>query len=154
MRNLLLAVLTLGFMLGCSATAIAQDGQVVIPYGAWIQAIADTAVPTITAVLLALLARLMAVLPAPIVAILQTFRVEQLLDRAIHFGVNAVAGATHGRTLTVPVASQVLETAMDYAVTQAPTLVRWLGGELALREKLFARLEIEADGSADILLKR
>ncbi len=111
---------------------------VTIPWGDWLTA----AAPDIAALVLAAALWLVRQIPGEVGALLRTKRVEQLLDRSIGYGINAVAGAAHGRTLSLDVGSAVLAEAVDYAIEHAPRLVAW-AGEDHLAEKIWARLRLD-----------
>jgi len=121
--------------------ALAADA-VSIPYGDWIVALANTLIMVLTAAV----AWAFRQLPANVVAILVTIRAEQVVGKAIEYGINAVAGAVKGKSLDVPIANQVIREALDYVVKQAPAwLVSWVGGEEGLRRMIVARLAIAED---------
>lgn len=124
-----------------------SDGKVVIEYGSWLTKGLDLIVP----ILMGVIVWLMRKLPASVVAMIEMFRVEQLLKRAIDYGVNATKGAVAGARLDIPVANKVLEAAGDYAVAQAPALVEKLGGLEALLQKLLARIEVSSVASIETL---
>lgn len=127
-------------------TAFTPDGQVDVPWGDWLAEILKGLLVFVGGVALWLLRRL----PANLVTALDMFagmmgqgRANELLEKAITYGVNTTAGAVKGRTLTVKVGLEVLERALEYAVRHAPNLVKMLGGVQAVREKIIARLELE-----------
>ena len=121
------------------AAAVAGDGQVTIPWGDWLASSADTLVTLAASVLALALARL----PASIVSMLRTWQVDQLLERAIGYGINAVAGAAKGQTLSVPIANKVAEQALEYAIENgSAALIKWMGGAETIKKKVVARLDI------------
>jgi hypothetical protein len=73
-------------------------------------------------------------------------RVDQLLERAIQYGINAVAGAVRGKTLSLDTGLDVANQALNYAVRQAPKLVDEIGVG-ALRDKILARLDLDEAAS-------
>jgi hypothetical protein len=98
------------------------------------------------------LAAALAMLPASINAMIKTWRVEQLLQSAISYGINTVAGAAKGQTLSVPVANKVIEQALEYAVENgSASVIKWMGGEGAVEKKIIARLDLEKDASIRVL---
>jgi hypothetical protein len=126
---------------------LAQAGEltplnpVVIPYGDWLAAAAGN----INTILAALAMWALRKLPAHIVAIIKTAQLDQVLLKAIDFGVNRTAGAAKGRVLTINLANQVLAEAVGYVVDHGPGwLVAWAGGEQGIRDKIIARLDVEA----------
>jgi hypothetical protein len=83
-------------------------------------------------------------LPAQIYALAMTSRVDQLLIRAIVFGVNSVAGAARDRVLTIEVGNRVLKEALTYALLHGGGLVkRFAGSPVDLAEKIWARLNVD-----------
>lgn len=70
-------------------------------------------------------------------------RANELLEKAINYGVNATAGAVQGKTMKVAVGNEVLERAFEYALRHAPGVVANLGGSTMLREKIMARLDLD-----------
>jgi hypothetical protein len=140
------AAVAVGLMM--VSAALAAPSAVVIPWGDWLAGVGSAVGDLIAVALLAALTALAARLPGPIAAIILSARAEQLLERAVGYGVNAVAGAAKGRALTVDVGSEVLAEAARYAIAQAPGLVARLGGAEALRRMIFARLNLDADASA------
>lgn len=71
-------------------------------------------------------------------------RADELLELAIKYGVNTTAGAVRGKTLSLKIGNEVLERAFEYALRHAPGLVGKIGGLVQLREKIIARLDIDA----------
>ena len=142
----LLTVFAIAFSL--TRAALAADGSTVsIPWGQWV----SDWVPFIASGLAALVAWGLRQLPANIVAILGNGRVELLLNNAVNYGLNAVAGAAKGKTLDVNVGNQVLSEALNYAIANAPGwLTTWAGGPEGLAKKIWGRLDLveQADASA------
>ena len=88
-------------------------------------------------------------LPSNLVALFGNARVELLLSNAIGYGLNAVADAAKGKTLTVDVGNQVRAKALQYAIDNAPGwLQSWAGGPEGLAKKIWARLNL-GDGASD-----
>lgn len=85
-------------------------------------------------------------LPAEWQARLRTARAEQLLTHAVRYGVNAVAGASADKVLSVHVANPVLASALTYALDKgAPALVSWMGGPTSIAEMIWARLDVSPE---------
>jgi hypothetical protein len=142
LQMLLWAAVLVTCFCGGSAFAADASNQVVVPWG---DALASLSSPVAT-LLFGVGLWLVRQLPAQLVAILHTQRVEQLLLRAIGYAVNSVAGAAAGKTLTVPVGNAVLAHALQYVVDRAPRwLVNWMGGPSAIAAMIWARLPMEAD---------
>ena len=86
--------------------------------------------------------------PASIGAVLKGLITQQLVEKAISFGVNTVAGAAKGKTLTFDVGNQVLANALNYVVEHTPGwLLAWTGGVNAIRDHIIALLPVE-DGAS------
>lgn len=127
-----------------SLPAVAADADaVVIPWGAWLSA----SVETLVTVMAALVGWAVRRVPGAWADGMRSEQVDALLYRAIGYGVNAVAGASREKELTVTIANDVLREAARYAVEHAPKLVAWAGGEAAIREKILARLVVEPKAS-------
>lgn len=123
------------------AGALAADDTVVsVPIGDWVAGGSEILVPVIVGGLLWLVRKL----PGGVVDVIRTMRAEQLLTKAVSYGVNAVAGAAKDKTLTVNVGNAVVAQAAQYAIDNGPGwLVGWLGGEAAIRQKIIARLSLD-----------
>lgn len=121
----------------------AADGAVSIPWGDWLAAGLNWA----STIIIAAVAYGLRQLPSAVYAIIQQLRVEQLLERGLDFGLSATAGAIKGKALNVEIASSVIETAVEYAVANAPALVRYAGLD-TLRSKFLARLTVAEDVTA------
>lgn len=126
----------------------AVDGGSELPYGDLIGHVL-TSLLGLVALAGAWLARK---LPGGIVATLNQLsglfgagRVDQLLDKAITYGINVTAGAVKGKSLSVKIGNEVLERAFEYAIRHAPTVVRLAGGSAFVREKIIGRLDLDAD---------
>lgn len=146
-----------GFLLLVAAVtpALAGDTTIQIPVGDWVVGIAgflrDILVPALMGMLV-WVARIVSPALGTWMASQRTAAVEQLLQRAVDYGINAVAGAAKGQQLTVPVGSEVLAHALGYAIQQGPTkLVTWVGGADALRDMILARMNLETEASAKAL---
>lgn len=130
------------------------ETSVQVPVGPWLDWLASIANTTLVPVILGLVARVLVILPAPVASVAKTFRVEQLLTRAIVYGINAVAGAEHDKVLSVDVGNKVVAAAVNYAVNNGPQWVlKWLGGEDGIRQRILARVKFEPDASASVIGK-
>jgi len=125
--------------------AFAQE--VVIPYGDMVTQV----LTYLRDILVVVIMGLLAMLPAPIAAFLKTKQVEQLLERAIDYGISTTKGAVSGKSLKVNVGNQVLAMAVQYAVDEGPAkIIAFLGGEEAMKKKIWARLNLEADSGSPV----
>jgi len=85
-------------------------------------------------------------LPPQLYALAMTTRVDQLLTKAISYGLNVVRGASQDKVLTIDVGNLVLKEALAFALTHGPSLLKsWAGEPLQVAEKLWARLDLPAD---------
>ncbi|MGJ4888971.1 hypothetical protein ACQR1Y_12295 [Bradyrhizobium sp. HKCCYLRH3099] len=142
----MLAAIVLISVAVLGSAAFAADGVVTIPYGYWV----SEWMPVIATGLGALVTWGLRHLPANLIAIFGNARVELLINNAIGYGLNAVEGATKGKTLELQVGNKVLREALQYAVENAPGwLLAWAGGPEGLAKKIFGRLDLppESDGS-------
>jgi hypothetical protein len=127
----------------------ASDTVVVVPLGSWLERslmfVRDIIIPGILGVAVFIAGK---IYPAAIL-FLRSKYVEQLLTRAVDYGIQATVGATKDKKLEINVGNQVIANALDYAVQQGPThILNWLGGAEAIRRMIFARLNFEDDASA------
>ena len=139
-----LAALLVAAMVAPMAFAqAASDTTVQIPVGTYVSAITDfisqIALPLVT-VMLGWAARM---LPKAVSDYLAMLRLEQLLTRAVGYGLAAVSNAAEGKVLDVHVGNKVVATALSYAIEHAPSVVAWAGGSNKLKEKIIARLNVD-----------
>lgn len=133
-----------GIALAQNVTDAPIDGVVNIPWGDWFYEGAS-AIITVLGMAIAWGLRQ---LPARLVALAQTLMVEQLLKNALEFGINKTKGAVKGETLSVPVANEVLERALEYATKYgAAWVLKWLDGEAGLKDRLIARIPVVKEGA-------
>lgn len=102
--------------------------------------------------LLSLLAALWAVsknkLPAPVLWALKLYGEDKLINQAVSLALNAVPGAAKGTPLTIDVGNAVLARALQWLVNDIPFALKLLGGEDAIKAKIFAALHLEPEASA------
>lgn len=133
--GLLLAILFAG-----PAAAATVSPSITIPWGDW----AASLLMTVAALIVPLITWALRFLPAQLQALIRTVQVEQLLGKAVSYGLNATAGAARGKVLTVDVGNQVLAEAVHYAVEHGPDWADdWLGGEAGIRDRIIARLDLD-----------
>ncbi len=117
----------------------ASSTSVVIPWGDW----AAAALMTVSAVVLPVITWGLRLLPEQLQSLVRTAQVEQLLAKAVSYGINATAGAAQGRSLTVDIGSEVARHAVGYTIEQGPRWVEaWLGGQEGIRKRIIARLDV------------
>lgn len=131
-----------------SAAAFAQaatDTTVTVPWGDTLAQILTAAQETLTVLLLGVMAAAVAKLPGWAQAIINTWRVDQMLAKAIAYGINTTAGAVKGEQLQADVGNAVVKRAVDYAIANAPGwLIGWMGGEAGVKQKIMARVDVGA----------
>lgn len=65
-------------------------------------------------------------------------------ESAINYGINATKDAVRDRPLSIEVGSEVLERALEYGIRLFPDLIARFGGTEAQRQRIMARLNLEA----------
>lgn len=115
---------------GPAFAADAVGNGVTFDLSAWLSPL----VQVLGAVLLAVASWAVSFLP-PIVKAALT---EQLLKRAVDYAVATVAGAAAGKTVTIPVANELIRVAAQYAADNGPKVTKWAADSLG--PKIIARL--------------
>ena len=124
---------------------VAASKSVALPLAEWISVVQGTLVT----VLLGLLGKGLAKLPAPLVWVVRMYGEEKIVNQAIALAVNAVPGVARGAPLNVEVGSSVLAHALQWIVDNVPKFaVSAMGGEDGIKAKIFAALHLEPDVSA------
>lgn len=136
------AALAVAALAHTAFAALAQSAtEVQIPLGTWLEQAAVFIGPLLAGAVLWLIRKL----PAQVSAVLMTMRVDQLLQKAIDYAINATINATKDKPLTIGVGNEVVTKAVQYAIDHGPGwLLSWLGGTEMLREKVIARLNVDA----------
>lgn len=133
-------------LLGAMALALfalpAHAADVVIPWGDWLGSALTYLREIVLAAVSAAFLWIIRKLPSQVAEIITAMRLEQLLARATDYAIAAVAGAAKDKTMTVPVANQVIAEAVNYAVKSAPGLANKFAD--SLRAKILARLSDKA----------
>lgn len=116
-----------------------------VPAGDWLTDTAAFLGPLLAAAVLWMVRKL----PPQVASLLMSMRVDQLLNKAIAYGINSVREATHDKPLTVDVGNAVIAKALQYAIDHGPgKLIDWMGGTEMIREKIIARLNLDAKAAA------
>ena len=126
-----------------TSTTTDSSGSINIPIGQWI----SSAAATLSLLTVPLVGFLFRRLPSQWSGMLLQARVDTLLSNAINYGINSVAQATQDKSLSAPVANDVLRSALQYAVDNAPNLVKLAGGADLIVQKIIARLNLEEGAS-------
>lgn len=132
---------------------VVVNQDVSIPYGQWISDIGKIAQSWLTPVLLFVGTIIIGkYVPLPLRGLANSImrkEAEALIDKAIKYGVNATAGASHDATLTIPVANGVIRNSTNYAVQNGwPKLIEFLDGPNGIMQKIFARLNLPPEATA------
>lgn len=135
--------------------AMAADGSmdtsVTIPWGTWLSSGAGALIEVAVAGLVAAVGWLASKVSTPLASLIKTLLTEQLLTRAVTYGINAVAGAAHDKTLSVKVSNDVVRAAAQYAIDHGPSwLIEWLGTPDHIAEMVIARLKLDESASVSI----
>lgn len=155
------AAIAAALIMICTAAVLAQGAgpppqtgpyTVSIPYGDLIKQVFDLIGSVLGPAIMGLIAWGMARtnLPTAVQSFVHAMLTNQLLDKAIAYAINAVEGATAGKTLSIPVSNQVVAEALNYALAHGPSwLIDWMGGADAIRQKIIARLPLPPEASVD-----
>lgn len=114
-----------------------DNSSVTIPWGSWLSQVTSAA----AMLTIPVVGWLFRKLPAQWAGMLMSARVDQLLAKAIDYGINSVAEASKNKTMSAPIANEVLRNALQYAVDNAPNLVKMAGGVDLIVQKIIARLD-------------
>lgn len=147
-----LMALALVAFLFAPGLAFAQDTvtvpeTIVLPWGEWVVAFVNSILPAVQLALTTIAGYVVTVYVPPwlqqIAGARAQQRVTEVLFQALNSAAAQVKGAATGKTLTIPVANEVLRKAGQYAVDQAPELVKHATGGSAdsLLKMLLARME-------------
>lgn len=131
------------------ATVPAGETTVIVPYGNWLDAVLSNALEIAVTAVLGIVAVVSRKAPAWLAQIIKTLLTEQMLTRAIGFGINATRGAVKGRTLNFDVGSAVLAQTLAYVIDKSPAwLIKFVGGVDNLKDMILSRLDLDVDADA------
>lgn len=126
--------------------AFAAD-TLTIPWGDWLASVLGTIAAATATVASLIITWALRLLPATLRSYVDEQRrkqAEQLLQRALDYGVNEAKGYITGKTLDIKVGSEVLAGALQYAVDHGPGwLIGWMGGAAKIRDKLLSRMTLD-----------
>ena len=136
----------------------APDTSISVPLGNWAADALTFIGSVILAVMGGVLTWVLTLIPSTLRAYIkdqQIKQVEQLLARAVEYGINAVSGAVKGQHLDVDIGSAVVAQAAQYAIDHGPEkLIAWLGGPDRIKEMVLARIPLEQAAAADEVLAK
>lgn len=102
--------------------------DVTVPYGEWVASAATALQPVVTLALTGIASYVLAAyLPPWLKALGGTAaqeRVNQVLSKAVDSAIARTQGAVKGQAVTIPIASEILGKAVQYAIDQAPALIK------------------------------
>lgn len=146
MKTSLLLVLSGLIAIAVSTASLAADTTVTIPYGDWLGSTSGVVATLLGIAGATLLGALVKFLPAPLQAILNEKNinaVDQLLYRAISFGVAKAAESLKGKEIDFDVRNEALAHAAQYAIDHGPDkLITWAGGPKGIEDKIFSRMPL------------
>lgn len=140
------AVLSCAPVLAQAASSVAPPGSVVvIPEGDWAAQVSPIIHDALLALVTGLVAWALRSLPAGIRVFVTDgiiSQVDDLLDKAVDWGIAAVAGATKDKVWTITVGNAVVAKAVQYVIDHGPAwLITWMGGQAAITQKVIARVQ-------------
>lgn len=106
------------------------NAPIVIPWGNLLYQLIVILSPEIVGLVALGLAWIFSKLPAQLVTNLKAAHADTLLNRAVNQAIALVEGAVKGKTVSVTVANQLINTATSLLVQNAPWLVNQLGTRL------------------------
>lgn len=127
----------------------AGDTLVIVPWGTWVVAIAQSSVQVMLPILLPILAgyviRAISKVYPWAALVLSQKRIEMMLEAAIGYGNNAIQGAAKGKTLSFDVGSKVIAAGTNYVLQTAPRkVIEAAGGAEGIARRVFRKLELDA----------
>ena len=123
------------------------DTTVTVPWGQWIVDATKVLQPIATLALTGIASYVMGAYIPPWLKLLSgqaaQVRVNTVLEKAVASAIARVEGAVKGKESTIEVASEILRKAMQYAVDQAPSLIKSAtsGKVENLQNMVLARME-------------
>lgn len=120
------------------AQAVASDTQLPIAWGDMANGAFKFAVEAILPVLSVALSALAARLTWWVPMVFTTARIDRALRTGADYAINAVAGATHDKVITVDVGYAVIKVALERILGSTPGwLIKAMGGPKGITERLF-----------------
>lgn len=117
-------------------------GNCSLPVGGWVALVLTHSLPIAVALIGAIYAYLLRSLPTGLAGVLKTFRVDQLLVKAVEYGIAMVVGATKEKKWDVTLGSSIVSQAIIYALTKMPGWMKaWIGPLDNLVDMIIARIQ-------------
>lgn len=137
-----------------AACAAGTPDAVAIPWGEWLSAALSTAASALVPVAAAAVTAGVARVAPWATSLLTRQRIEAAIQAGVDYGQNAVAGAVRGKTVSLEVGPAVVAAGTRHVVATAPSRVlRRAGGVEGVASRIFRAMPLDAQGSADSVLK-
>ena len=133
--------------------------QVSIPWGDWTVSAISALQPVVTLVLTGVTTYIMSAFVPPWIKAFAgdaaQRRINEVLTHAVQSGIAQTAGAVAGKRATIPIGSEILQRAAQYAIDQAPNLVtKAASGQIDnLLKMVLARMETAGVAPTDFDIK-
>ncbi|KMO34769.1 hypothetical protein VQ02_18585 [Methylobacterium variabile] len=118
--------------------ATVGDTAVILPWGQWVTAIAQTATEILIPVIVAAVGIAARHLPWYVRMWFTTQRIDRMVRLAADYALNAVEGATAGKAASIDVGYPLLKAGLERAIGSSPQwLIDAAGGTKGITERLF-----------------
>lgn len=118
--------------------ATGGDTAVILPWGQWVTAIAQTATEILIPVIIAAVGVAARHLPWYLQMWFTTQRIDRMVRLAADYALNAVEGATAGKAASIDVGHPLLKAGLERALGSSPQwLIDAAGGTKGITERLF-----------------
>ncbi|GJD66980.1 hypothetical protein [Methylobacterium frigidaeris] len=118
--------------------ATVGDTAVILPWGQWVTAIAQTATEVLIPIIIAAVGVAARHLPWYVQMWFTTQRIDRMVRLAADYALNAVAGATAGKAASIDVGHPLLKAGLERALGSSPQwLIDAAGGTKGITERLF-----------------
>ena len=120
-------------------TQFHPDGTVAVPYGDWLGSVLSAFALAIGTALSAFVVRFLNKQSDATAAA----RLREYTQSAVNYAINLVKDATKDAKLSVPVANEVIERALEYSIDLFGGLVHQFGGSAAQRLRIVSMLNVD-----------
>ncbi len=125
-----------------------------LPWGDWITAVLQPAAAVLVPLAAAAVTAGIAKISPWASLVLSRNRVQSAIQAGADFGINAVAGAAKGKTLSVPVGSAVVAEGAQWVVNTTPArVVKKAGGAEGIAGMIFRALPLDEHASVQTVLQ-
>jgi hypothetical protein len=154
MNRTLLAALALACIASSAMADEAAKTSVDLPWGDWITAILQPASAILVPIAAAAVTAGVAKISPWASLVLSRTRIQSAIQAGADYGINAVAGATKGKVLTVPVGSAVIAEGVQHVVNTTPQRVLdKAGGAPGIAKMIFRALPLDEHASVQSVLE-